>query len=96
MEFMEGETLANRVEKRSPEQAPVGGAQLLEATINVLALPKQGAGVIKRLRLPHAVRQMVRPDRMISAEVVRNCIFPGEAIKAAKDWDTDWKTRRPL
>ena len=27
MEFMEGETLANRIEKRFPEQAPVGGAQ---------------------------------------------------------------------
>ena len=44
MEFMEGETLANRIEKKFPEQAPVGGAQLLEAIVNGLAFPKQGAG----------------------------------------------------
>ena len=44
MQFMEGETLANRIEKRFLAQARVGGPQSLEATVIGLALPKQGAG----------------------------------------------------
>ena len=46
----------------------------------IAASVKAAAG-IKLLFLPHAVRQMVRPDRMITVEDVRNCIFPGELIE---------------
>ena len=33
------------------------------------------------LYLPHAVRQMSRPDRMISTKEVRKAIFEGEIIE---------------
>ena len=36
---------------------------------------------IRILFLPHAVRQMARPDRMITVEDVRNCILHGEVIE---------------
>ncbi len=103
----------------------------------IIGLVRAAAG-IKLLFLPHAVRQMARPDRMITVEDVRNCIFDGEVIedypedargrsclllgtrdagrplhvvcapKAGylsiitayqpdpKEWETDWRTRRPL
>lgn len=35
----------------------------------------------KILFLPHAVRQMSRPDRMISGEAVENAIFEGRLIE---------------
>ena len=35
----------------------------------------------KILFLPHAIRQMTRPDRMISASEVRKVIFEGEIIE---------------
>jgi hypothetical protein len=35
----------------------------------------------KVLYLPHAVRQMLRPERMISTEEVRNVIFEGVVIE---------------
>ena len=98
----------------------------------------KAAARIKLLFLPHAVRQMALPDRMITVNDVRNCIFPGEVIEDylddacgrsclmlgtadsgrpihvvcaprdgylsiitayqpdPKEWDTDWKTSRPL
>ena len=41
----------------------------------------KAAARIKLLFLPHAVRQMALPDRMITVNDVRNCIFPGELIE---------------
>ncbi|GAB6040289.1 DUF4258 domain-containing protein [Endothiovibrio diazotrophicus] len=35
----------------------------------------------KLLFLPHAVRQMARPDRMISTREIRKVIFEGEIIE---------------
>ncbi|HEB98169.1 MAG TPA: DUF4258 domain-containing protein [Thiotrichales bacterium] len=35
----------------------------------------------KLLFLPHAVHQMMRPDRLISAEEVRKVVFEGEIIE---------------
>ena len=35
----------------------------------------------KLLFLPHASRQMMRPDRMISTEEIRKIIFEGEIIE---------------
>ena len=46
----------------------------------IIGLVKAAAG-IKLLFLPHAVRQMARPDRMITVEDVRHCIFHGELIE---------------
>jgi len=98
-------------------------------------LVRASAG-IKILFLPHAVRQMARPDRMITVKDVRDCVFFGELVEDypedarrhsclllgtddpgrpihvvcapkvgylsiitayqpdAKEWETDWKTRR--
>jgi hypothetical protein len=39
----------------------------------------------KILYLPHAVKQMSRPDRMISIEEVRDTILFGEIIEEYKD-----------
>ena len=36
---------------------------------------------IRILFLPHAVRQMARPDRMVTVRDVRNCILHGEVIE---------------
>jgi ribosomal protein L19E len=48
---------------------------------NILNLIKQSAA--KRiLFLPHAVRQMSKPDRMISTEDIRHVIENGEVIDA--------------
>ena len=48
---------------------------------------------LKLLFLPHAVRQMARPDRMITVEDVRNCIFLGEVIE---DYSEDARGRSCL
>jgi hypothetical protein len=47
---------------------------------NFLELLKQKAGV-KLLFLPHAMRQMLRPERMITTLEVRKVIFEGEIIE---------------
>lgn len=39
------------------------------------------AGKKKRLYLPHAIRQMSRPDRMITTDEVRSVIENGEIIE---------------
>jgi hypothetical protein len=96
----------------------------------------RAAARIRLLFLPHAVRQMARPDRMITVEDVRACILFGQVIEDypedvrghsclllgtgdperpihvvcapkdgylsiitayqpdAKEWETDWRTRR--
>lgn len=36
----------------------------------------------KILFLPHAIKQMTRPDRMISTDEIRDAIFSGEIIEA--------------
>lgn len=41
----------------------------------------RAAAGINLLFLPHAVRQMARPDRMITVEDVRNCVLHGEVIE---------------
>ena len=35
----------------------------------------------KILFLPHAIKQMSRPDRMISTEAIRDAVFNGEIIE---------------
>ncbi|MHB1610038.1 MAG: DUF4258 domain-containing protein [Acidiferrobacter thiooxydans] len=45
------------------------------------------------LFLPHAVRQMSRPDRMISAEIVRKVLEDGEIIE---DYPEDVRGRSCL
>ncbi len=35
----------------------------------------------KILFLPHAIKQMSRPDRMISTEEIRDAVFNGEIIE---------------
>jgi hypothetical protein len=41
----------------------------------------RSAASSKVLYLPHAVRQMLRPERMISTEEVQNVIFEGVVIE---------------
>ena len=41
----------------------------------------RSAGKKKRLYLPHAIRQMSRPDRMITTDEVRSAIENGEIIE---------------
>ena len=47
---------------------------------NILSLVRLAAAK-KRLFLPHALRQMLRPDRMISTAEVRSVIEQGEVIE---------------
>ena len=47
---------------------------------NFLSLVRRTAEE-RLLFLPHAVRQMMRPDRMISTAEVRKVIFEGEVIE---------------
>ena len=41
----------------------------------------RGAAEKRLLFLPHALQQMIRPDRMISEEEVREVVFSGEIIE---------------
>jgi len=50
----------------------------------MLSSVREAAGK-KRLFLPHAVRQMTRPDRMIRASEVRTVIELGEVIEDYPD-----------
>jgi hypothetical protein len=47
----------------------------------------------KLLFLPHAIRQMARPDRTRTVDDVRNCIFFGEVIE---DYPEDVRGRSCL
>ena len=51
---------------------------------DVLAQARESAAN-RILFLPHAVRQMSRPDRMISAEEVERCIESGELVEDYPD-----------
>ena len=54
-------------------------------TMNNLFKKIKTAGNKKILYLPHAIRQMSRPDRMISPEEVRNVIEQGKIIEDYPD-----------
>ncbi len=46
----------------------------------IVGLVRAAAG-FSILFLPHAVRQVVRPDRMITSGACPNCILKGEVIE---------------
>ena len=50
------------------------------ASYNILDKIKESAGK-KILYLPHAIRQMIRPERMISPEEVRYVVEYGEVVE---------------
>ena len=50
------------------------------ATRDILTLVREAAAK-RMLFLPHALRQMARPDRMIRRTEIRNVIETGEAIE---------------
>lgn len=53
----------------------------------------RAAAVARLLFLPHAIRQMARPERMITVAEVRDCIFRGELIE---DYPEDVRGRSCL
>ena len=59
---------------------------------DILQLVRKSAGK-KRLYLPHALRQMARPDRMITTAEVREVIERGEVIE---DYPEDTRGRSCL
>ena len=52
----------------------------MDGNADILALVHASAAK-KRLFLPHALRQMSRPDRMVSTAEVRSVIAQGEVIE---------------
>lgn len=59
---------------------------------DILDLVREAAR-IRLLFLPHAVRQMSRPDRLITVAEVERCIFTGEVIE---DYTEDVRGRSCL
>jgi hypothetical protein len=52
----------------------------MEQQLDILSLVRKAA-IKKILYLPHALRQMSRPDRMIGAPEIRSVIEQGEVIE---------------
>jgi hypothetical protein len=52
----------------------------MDRTLDIVS-EVRAASARRRLYLPHAIRQMARPDRMISASEVRAVIESGELIE---------------
>ena len=53
----------------------------MESDFNTILVAVRAAAGKRILFLPHAVRQMARPDRMITTADIRSVIFGGEIIE---------------
>ncbi|MGB7207335.1 MAG: DUF4258 domain-containing protein [Pyrinomonadaceae bacterium] len=53
----------------------------MESAFNTMLFAVRAAADKRILFLPHAVRQMARPDRMITTADIRSVIFDGEIIE---------------
>ena len=53
----------------------------MEPAFNTMLSAVRTAAGKRILFLPHAVRQMARPDRMITTADIRSVIFDGEIIE---------------
>jgi len=72
---------------KSKNSRPVGVPE--QVSYNVYMQPERElvrqSAAKKRIFLPHAIRQMSRPDRLITSAEVRYCIEAGELIEDYPD-----------